>query len=243
MTPSSRKLLGKLERVDEAKLTDDERITLAILEHLLRQEIDALPHFWLRSPVTPYASPISQINQIFLRRELATDDDKARYLHLLDEHARFIDDIANVVREQQRRGILLPKAEITIARTLFTTAPLARPDDRVRETIAQKNEPAMARLAAIFSAEYEAAAPESVGIGQYPGGAEAYRFLVRGATTTNLTPEEIHQMECARWSGSTRRWLRSANGSVSPARRRSFISSCAWIRASSRRRRRRSERD
>lgn len=190
----ARKLLVKLERVDEAKLTDDERITLAILEHLLRQEIDALPHFWLRSPVTPYASPISQINQIFLRRELTTDDDKARYLHLLDEHARFIDDIANVVREQQRRGILLPKAEIPIARTLFTTAPLARPDDRVRETIAQKNEPAMARLAAIFSAEYEAAAPESVGIGQYPGGAEAYRFLVRAATTTNLTPEEIHQV-------------------------------------------------
>jgi uncharacterized protein (DUF885 family) len=190
----ARELLAKLERVDEAALTDDDRITLAILRPLQRQTIDGLPHFWLESPVTPYASQISQVNLIFERLPFATEDDHARYVRLLEDHARFIDDIADVVREQQRRGILLPKAEIPIVRTMLTTAPLARPDDRARKTIAAKNDPAMARLAAIFSTEYEAAAPERVGIGQYPGGAEAYRYLVRVHTGTTLTPEEIHQV-------------------------------------------------
>lgn len=190
----ARELLAKLERVDEARLSDEELITLGILEHLLHQEIEGLPHFWLRSPVTPYASQISQVNLVFARMPFATDDDKARYVRLLEEHAKFIDGIANVVREQQRRGILLPKAEIPIARTLFSTAALMRADDRVKETIATKNDPAMARLAAIFNAEYEAAAPERVGLGQYPGGMDAYRRLVRVHTTTNLTPEEIHQL-------------------------------------------------
>ena len=187
----ARELLAKLERVDEANLTDDEKITHAILEHRLQQEIDALPHFWLRSPVTPYASPISGINRVFAQLPLTTAEDVARYNKLLEEHARFIDEVANVVQEQQRRGILLPKAEIPIARTLFTTAALER-DPRVKETIETKNKPAMERLAAIFSPEYEAAAPESVGLGQYPGGPEAYRHLVRVHTTTDLSPETIH---------------------------------------------------
>jgi uncharacterized protein (DUF885 family) len=190
----ARELLGKLERVDETALTDDERITLAILEYLQRRRIDGLPHFWLQSPVTPYASQISQVNLVFSRLPFTTEEDKLRYLRLLDEHVRFVDGIAEVVREQQRRGILLPKAELPVARTLFTTAALARPDDRVREAIATKNDPAMARLAAIFSAEYEAAAPESVGLGQYPGGMAAYRQLVRAHTGTDLSPEEIHQL-------------------------------------------------
>lgn len=190
----ARELLAKLERVDAAALTDDERITLAILETLQRQAIDGLAHFWVESPVTPYASHISQVNLVFARLPLQTDEDRAHYVRLLEEHARFIDGIAEVVREQRRRGILLPKVELPVARTLLTIAPLQRPDERVRETIAAKNEPAMARLAAIFSDDYEAAAPESVGIGQYPGGAEAYRYLVRVHTGTSLTPEEIHAL-------------------------------------------------
>lgn len=200
----ARELLGELERVDAATLTDDERITLGILRTLHQRRIDALPHFWLASPVTPYASPIAQVNLVFSRLPFATEDDRQRYLQLLDEHARFIDGIADVVREQQRRGILLPKAEIAIAKTLFSTAALARPDDRVRAKIAAMNDPAMARLAAIFSAAYEAAAPERVGIGQYPGGMEAYRHLVRAHTGTTLTPQEIHDIglrEVARIDG------------------------------------------
>lgn len=190
----ARELLARLERVDETSLTDEERITLAILETLQRRKIEGTPHFWLQSVVTPYASPISQVNLVFARHPFATDEDKARYVRLLEDHARFIDDLTEVVREQQRRGILLPKAELPIVRALLTTAPLQRPDERVRETIARLNEPAMARLAAIFSAEYEAAAPERTGLGQYPGGMDAYRYLVRVHTGTNLTPGEIHQL-------------------------------------------------
>ena len=143
--------------------------------------------------MTPYASPISQLNIVFARLPIATDADRANAIRLLEEHARFVDQIAEIVRDQKRRGILLPKAEIAIARTLFNTAGLAR-EDGLRETVEKYNEPAFARLAAIFDAEYEAAAPDRVGLGQYPGGAAAYRQLVHAHTTTNLTPEEIHQL-------------------------------------------------
>ena len=190
----AREQLAALERIDESKLSEDERITLAILETLQHETIDALPHFWLQFPVTPYSSPIRAVNLVFAQLPLVTEEDHARYLRLLDEHARFIDQVADVVREQQRRGILVPKPEIAIARTLFTTAALQRPDERVKAKIAEKNEPAMARLAAIFSDAYEASAPAEVGLGRQPGGPAAYRYLVRLHTTTTLPPEEIHQL-------------------------------------------------
>ena len=36
-------------------------------------------------------------------------------------------------------------------------------------------------------------APEAVGLGQYPGGPEAYRFAIRQETTMDLDPEDIHE--------------------------------------------------
>ena len=35
-------------------------------------------------------------------------------------------------------------------------------------------------------------ASATVGLGQYPGGKEYYRYLVKWHTTTDLTPEAIH---------------------------------------------------
>jgi uncharacterized protein (DUF885 family) len=46
----------------------------------------------------------------------------------------------------------------------------------------------------VFDEGYRAAAPAAVGLGQYPGGPEAYRFLVRLHTSLDgLTPEEAHR--------------------------------------------------
>ncbi|QLQ14109.1 MAG: DUF885 family protein [Brevundimonas sp.] len=42
--------------------------------------------------------------------------------------------------------------------------------------------------------DYLPQAPESLGVGNRPGGREAYAFFVSGFTTTDLTPEQIHQI-------------------------------------------------
>lgn len=188
-------MLARVAKIDPASLTDDERITLAILTAQQQETIEALPHFWLRFPVTPYSSPIRAVNAALATMPLATPQDVARYARILGDYAAFLDRITAVVQEQRRRGILLPKAEIPIVRTLLSSAPLARSEDpAVREALAARVDPAFARLAALFDAQYEAAAPDNVGLWQYPGGAEAYRWLVRRHTTLELTPEEIHQL-------------------------------------------------
>jgi uncharacterized protein (DUF885 family) len=57
----------------------------------------------------------------------------------------------------------------------------------------QEVNPALARLAQWLDGPYRRRAPAGVGFGQYPGGKEYYRHLVRLHTTLDLTPEEIHR--------------------------------------------------
>jgi uncharacterized protein (DUF885 family) len=53
--------------------------------------------------------------------------------------------------------------------------------------------PAFKRVHDFIRDEYMPETRETVGLSDLPGGKEWYEFLVRRTTTTNLTPEEIHQ--------------------------------------------------
>jgi uncharacterized protein (DUF885 family) len=72
--------------------------------------------------------------------------------------------------EQQR---LAQEAQAAIARTVL---------------------PALERFHRFLVAEYIPAAPEAVGAWQLPEGEKLYAFLARRATTTRLTPEQIHTL-------------------------------------------------
>ncbi|MDB5714369.1 MAG: hypothetical protein JWO15_1766 [Sphingomonadales bacterium] len=54
--------------------------------------------------------------------------------------------------------------------------------------------PAHARLRDFIKTDYLPKARTSVGLGQMPGGAAYYRFLVEQTTTTDMTPEAIHAL-------------------------------------------------
>lgn len=54
--------------------------------------------------------------------------------------------------------------------------------------------PAWRRLHAYMAGTYASKAREAVAVSAIPNGKEAYRILVRVATTTNMTPEEIHRL-------------------------------------------------
>ncbi len=73
-------------------------------------------------------------------------------------------------------------------------------EDRERLTAAFKDAienkviPTYQRVANFVGDEYMAAARETVGLYALPGGADWYAHRVRQITTTDLTPEEIHQI-------------------------------------------------
>ena len=86
-------------------------------------------------------------------------------------------------------------------------------DDRARLTAAYRDSientiiPAFRRLNNFIGDEHMAATRETYGLGELPNGEDWYAFMVRVRTTTDLTPEQIHQIgldEVARIHGEMR---------------------------------------
>lgn len=212
----ARSMIERVTAIDENALTDDERITRGVLLHINRVDAEWPRNFHHFFQVTPYASQLWVVNTTMSGVPLEDADDLDRYLRVLDQYPQFVDRLAEGAREQQRRGILIPKPELPLVRAhlgSMTQSPEAHPlfvaetrlakisgDARatfvsaVRDRIANRIIPATQRLLAIYDDKYEASAPAGLGLAQYPGGADAYRFLIRLHTTLDLTPEEIHQL-------------------------------------------------
>ena len=76
----------------------------------------------------------------------------------------------------------------------FSEADRNRLTAAYRDAIAGKIVPAYERMYNFIGDEYLAAARDSVGMVGLPGGDEWYAFLVRQRTTTDLSPQEIHQI-------------------------------------------------
>ncbi len=218
----SQEMLGRLRAIDPAGLDragDHERwLSWKILAWQLQQAIDGLPYFWYQFQVTPYTWSFSGVNQVFAQVPLATAEDRARYVDLLGQVPGVAGTLRSHLETQRQKGILLPRPEIDLVLASFrplaalsndpTQHPYAVADERlegvapdaakafqaqVASLLDERVAPAFQKLLATFDDAYRAAAPEAVGLGQYPGGADAYRFLIRFQTGLDLTPEEIHQ--------------------------------------------------
>jgi uncharacterized protein (DUF885 family) len=124
-----------------------------------------------------------------------------------------VDGIRARLTARASRGIRIPKPEIPAVTALVRAyikpraeSPFVIADTRLQSlddaqrarvriaaaTLEPGINTALERLAASLEGAYLGAAPERVGMGQYPGGPAAYRWLVKLHTTTDRTPQEIH---------------------------------------------------
>lgn len=143
------------------------------------------------------------------RFEHAGDGD--RYLALLSDIARLVVEMRQRTLGQAERGIRVPRPQLPAVRALLAGLKAGAQGFRVgperlralrnpaavaaatEERVAELLVPAFAQFEAIFDADYEQQAPETVGLWQYPGGDAVYGDLVRLHTTLDLTVEQVHE--------------------------------------------------
>ena len=76
----------------------------------------------------------------------------------------------------------------------ISDADKARLTTEYRTAVTDEIYPALTRLRDFFQNEYLAHAREGVGLKYMPGGDKLYAYLIQSTTTTDMTPEQIHQL-------------------------------------------------
>ncbi|QXQ06645.1 DUF885 domain-containing protein [Sphingosinicellaceae bacterium] len=76
----------------------------------------------------------------------------------------------------------------------FSSADKAKLTAEYAAFIRDKLNPAQVRVRDFIKNDYLPKARDTVGLGQMPGGAALYRYMVEQTTTTTMTPEEIHKL-------------------------------------------------
>ncbi|MEO7963485.1 MAG: DUF885 family protein, partial [Gemmatimonadaceae bacterium] len=210
-------LLDTLAAIPRESLSEQEQVSADVVEWILQSATQEPKYHWLNfSAITPYQSPLTNA-LLFLGRDMPLDtpEARARYLARMGEIGALVDSIQGGLAARATRGIRVSKPEIRqivgalgAIQAPGSASPYAPPaarltalPDSVRPVFAAdvarivdtSVNPALGRLIAFLGGDYMKQAPDQVGLKQYPGGEEYYRFLVKQNTTLEVKPEEIQQ--------------------------------------------------
>ena len=210
-------ILNSLHAVDSGKLDHDRWLTYRTLTYMATNEVAGRTHYWLQQQATPYAGglQISSMVQLLGTFRFGSAADAQRYESLLHQYASFVVSMRDFLAGQHQRGIILPNVETDAAQAVFEgyaqpaqgqalipnevrlsalTAPQrAAVRASVQTIVNSEILPAFQSVAAYLKGPYRAGAPAGVGLSQYPGGAEYYRYLVVANTTLTVSPEQLHK--------------------------------------------------
>lgn len=217
----AREVLAEARRLERAELAGQDQLSydlfVAERERLLAAAA-AVPQLAAFDP-----QPISSWDGLHLRlprlvaqMPFATESDYRSYLARLRALPAHVDGLIEQLRAGMRAGWALPVVVIApvpdalhALREDIAAGPLFAPfqripaaiepdarEDLVDEGIAALGGAALAlsRLEDYLRGDYLPAARESIGAGSLPGGAAWYASLVRQATTTNMTPLDVHAL-------------------------------------------------
>jgi len=136
--------------------------------------------------------------------------DLDRYIGLLADTARIVVQMADRTAGQAEREIYMPKCQLDQALVLLKRLKqavmaaaavdderlgnLSTPDFRARlgRMIKKEIGEAFDSFIDLLNDDYRSQAPDTVGMAQYPGGAEIYAELVKIQTTQDLTSSQVH---------------------------------------------------
>jgi uncharacterized protein (DUF885 family) len=184
-------------------LSEDDRLTAGFLEHDFDDWIAAAEAPLLGFNVTPYQTwtLATALQLVFPTFSGAPET----YLSLVADQRDQVVEYQRRLSRQREAGILLAAAAVPGAReslgrlrvasaaAIAASAPV-EVRERVTALVESELLPAYDGLISALDESYEQSAPEALGLGQYDGGADHYRVLVRSQTASELTPEQLHQL-------------------------------------------------
>jgi len=214
---ADRETIAAVDRMAPEALDEGDQLNRDLFRRLYANSIDAY-EFGSQFLPLDHMDGVQTADQLVEQLPFATVKDYENWIARLNGFGAMVDQNIALMRAGIAKRIVQPKVIMQrvpaqIAKQLvsdptaspfylpFRTMPDSIPaaeQSRLREAakaaIADTVLPAYLRFEGFFAQEYLPAARESVGIWDVPGGEQWYQERIRWYTTTDLTPDEIHDI-------------------------------------------------
>lgn len=214
----TRNALKEFEALDTAGFTEDEKLNCTLMVRSLRSDLDRAQFKDWEMPATQFGGIHLEYASLVFDTQFHTPKDYDDYIQRLHQLPRVLDQAIGHMRVGLRDHLMPPKyllekvstqaqeiADDPLDKSPFTDPLRKFPEGiaeadrkKFREAIegAVKNEvaPAYGKFAKFVREDYAPHGRLDPGIWALPDGEARYRFAVRQQTTTDLGPDEIHQL-------------------------------------------------
>ncbi|MDP2117524.1 MAG: DUF885 family protein, partial [Brevundimonas sp.] len=232
----------RLAAIDAAALNDDDRLNHTFLTYVLQRSRDRIPLDTGRiNAFNSEGGPGQGLAYVASVTRIASVADAEAWIARLEAMPKIYADQLADARRGLDTGLVQPRSIVENALTLIEPEaaltpeadPLLKPFAALPASIPAAQQAALRARAAravadgimpqrrewarFLRQDYLPRAPETLGLVHRPGGRELYAYLVRGFTTTELTPDEVHaigreevarirarmdlEMQAAGWTG------------------------------------------
>ena len=211
-------ILTRLEDVDLDALDSNDQVSFRVFEHERLTERDSYEQLDYLFPITSMFGYHTYFAEAPAAMSFLTSEAYEKYLVSLADFPRYNNEHIELLREAAAGGFThycesMAGYKETIAAHIvddvkdsglylpFLKLPSTIPADKQAEfrtrgveLIESKVIPGYRALLEFFESEYMPACRDTVGITSLEGGLPYYEYLIRYFTTTNLSPEEIHNL-------------------------------------------------
>lgn len=213
-----RKFLARFEAIDPKAFSRQDALSRELMIQRLRQEVEGAKFKFWEMPVNQMGGPHLELPGLVILTPFNTVSDYENYLARLRQIPHLFDQVTANMRQGMRDGLMPPRyllEKVTaetddIAGKTGESSPFAKPlkdfpayvpapdQKRFREAILAiilgQIVPAYQRFATFVGNEYAPHGRSEPGVWSLPDGAERYRFAIRRMTTTDQTPDQIHEL-------------------------------------------------
>jgi len=214
----NRKFLARFEAIDTTGFPEQEVLNKTLMVRDLRITLEGARFKTWEMPVSQFSGVHIFLPQLVNLVSLKSVKDYDDYISRLKAMPRYMDENVIQMRKGMADGLMPPRILLEkvvdqangLATKTPETSPFAQPFDKFPDSIPAADQkrlrehglaairesvlPAYVKFTTFVREEYAPKGRTEPGAWALPDGAEFYAFRVKESTTTDLTPEEIHQI-------------------------------------------------
>jgi uncharacterized protein (DUF885 family) len=217
----ARQGLAELPKFNRAQMTETQRVSADVMQWQLDMVVKEGPYLDYSFPLEQFnGANVRLPNQLAVVHPLLNEKDGGNYLAALSQVSSRMEEATEEARRLAAKGMIPPRfilqATIKQMQGFVSSPPAQNPfvtalDQRLSQVKSlpdAKREELRAEAEKIVAAQVYPAwqkaiavleplldrAKDDAGLWRFKGGPEAYAYFLRRFTTTNLTPDQIHQI-------------------------------------------------